>query len=170
MTEQRLDSGRVAHVAVHVDPRLLRLLYVGWPRTPYEAKFCLRFNLAATLTGHLPDVQLSVDAPYDDPVLTEARERVEVIADRPGQGDDVEVVVTTTDGRQFTRDSAILHGSARDRMSEDEVFAKFERSVTPVVPRDVAASLRDAIMRLDEDASDGLWDTWRQFTAATRAR
>ena len=165
IADRELSPDRIDSITVHVDPRLLRLLSFEWPRDRYEAKFSLRFSLAAVASGRLDDPGLFEDATFSDARFAGWRERIIVIPDRPGARQDVELLVTTVAGEGHRATSGVLHGSADDRMSQDEVVDKYRRNVARRLPEAVARDLEAEILGLGVQ-DDALWPAWR---AALRA-
>ena len=160
MQENGLSDSDVAKVEVHVNPRQLVSLRYSWPTNAYEAKFCLPFSVSVTLAKGAPTLAAFRDAYWKDEQVLSARQRVEIIPDGTGEKHEVTVKVFTIDGRQFSRSDFVVHGSAGDPMTREEVSAKYFDSCTyGKIPTDAVRTLHDAVLSLDS-STDTFWKAW----------
>jgi 2-methylcitrate dehydratase PrpD len=164
MREHGLEDGDVAKVELHINPRQLTSLRYSWPTTAYEAKFCLPFTVAVTLAKGAPTIAAFRDGWWDDPLVLAARDRIELIQDGVGDKNQVTVTVFTHDGRELSRSEWVVHGSAGDPMTRDEVSAKYLDSCSyGVLDDDVVRGLHDATLAM-EDSGKEFWRAWEAVT------
>lgn len=159
MGENDLEMADVDKVELHINPRQLTSLRYEWASNAYEAKFCLLFNVAVTLAKGAPTLAAYRDAYWDDPEVLEARERIQLIQDVPGDDKhNLVLTVITRDGRQFSKPKPIVHGSAEDPMERDEVAAKYvdSCSYSDRVPQDATKALHESVFRLETAGSEFL--------------
>jgi 2-methylcitrate dehydratase PrpD len=174
MAEHDLADGDIAKVDVHVNPRQLVTLRYDWPTSTGEAKFCLPFTVATTLTHGGPTLAAFAGRYWENEQVLAARERVSIIPDGDGDKNYVVLVVTTTDGRQFTRDEFVMHGSGGDPMSWGEISAKYQDSSDygKVAP-EATSALHDAIRGMGSApdaraAGERFWRAWAGTGELTR--
>lgn len=149
-------------VTAHVRPDLLHILRVDWPKDHYEAKFCLRFSLAATLAWGPPTLDTYTDEILGRPELLQAREKTIVVADGAGQRDTCELEIALRDGRTLRTSVEQPHGSVSDPMTREEVIAKFRNNVRGKLEPGKAEQLIRAVFSLHDDEGP-FWASWKQL-------
>jgi 2-methylcitrate dehydratase PrpD len=123
------------------------------PRSEYEAKFSLQYSTAAMLVHGQVGVRSYTDEAIADPrvlalaakVRHEVREYDSYPAAFPGG-----VRIETTDGRVLEADLPYQRGGPENRMTADEIRAKFRENASLALDDVAAEALEDAVMTVEE--------------------
>jgi len=124
------------------------------PQTIFEAKFSLPYCAAlAMMTGRVRRAAFSNELLRDQAVAA-LIEKVEVTADAALSAEfpkrrAARVEIETTDGRRFEHYSPTRKGDPDNPLSDGELAEKFLELCDPVLGREGAAPLLDALWRLD---------------------
>lgn len=112
----------------------------------------VQYLVAGTLVdGAFTFAMAHDDARMNDPLIRSLRERTTLKEDREVGGVRcATLVVTTTDGRRLRRHVPAVRGSVDDPMSVDEVQAKAEDLLEPVLGRERTSALVGLVSSLDE--------------------
>jgi len=156
MTENDLSFEDIERVDVHISPRQLTSLRYEWADNAYEAKFCLPFNVAATLAHGAPTLASYRDEQWNDSVVLAAREVIKFIQDVEGEDKHNLVVdVFAKDGRHFSKPKPVVHGSAEDPMTPEEVSAKyFSCCDYSDIDRARSQRIHDALLSMENDVDE----------------
>ncbi len=146
-----LTPEEVEAVTIHADAAQMRMCAIEHPSTGLETKFSLRHTAALVLSGFdTASIGVFGDVQARDRALVALRNRVTVVADRPGGGP-TPVEVKTRDGR-------LLHGAHDVAVPETDLPAqsrrlhgKFVALAVPVAGRRAAARIAELV-----DALEGL--------------
>jgi 2-methylcitrate dehydratase PrpD len=135
---QSVDIERVT-----VSPEVL--LY-DWPRDGLEARFSIRYNVAAALAFGGVDLSAFEDARRRDPRLAAAFDRVRLVDGPPRPADATLLRVRTRDGRVLERATPMrsVVGSYYNRLPDAAVRAKFEANARRALASDRVAAAADS--------------------------
>jgi 2-methylcitrate dehydratase PrpD len=130
------------------------LLY-DWPRDGHEARFSVRYGVAAALAFGRVDLTVFEDASRRDPHLTAAFGRVRLVDGPPRPDGATMLRVRTRGGRMLERATAMrgVAGSYYNPLPDADLRAKFEANARRALPVDRVAAAADAWVSL-ADASD----------------
>jgi 2-methylcitrate dehydratase PrpD len=135
------------------------------PQTAYEAKFSAPYTVASALIGGT-SLGVGIDDFSEkllrDPVRQALMHKVSVTSDArcdsifPDQAPAILTVYTKNESK-LIQEVLINRGSAECPLSDEDLARKFSDNVTGVLAPDIAASLRLALNRIEEEASvDGI--------------
>jgi 2-methylcitrate dehydratase PrpD len=121
------------------------------PRSDYDARFSLRYIVAAVLErGRFSLAELEDEA-LNDPVILELAARVHYEADPTSAFPkyfDGEVVIRTRDGRELRHREAMNRGSEERPLPAADIEAKFYDNMSLAASPSVAARVHEAVMTL----------------------
>lgn len=161
MRDHGLSAADITKVEIHLNPRQLTALRYSWPTNAYEAKFCLPFTVATTLAKGQPSLRAFRDAYWNDPDVLAARDRIKIIQDGRGEKHQVTITVFTSDGRQLSKSEWVVHGSAGDPMTQQEISDKyFDACSFSKIPPDAVRALHDSVLALDAGGEE-FWTAFR---------
>jgi 2-methylcitrate dehydratase PrpD len=117
-----------------------------WPRDGLEARFSIRFNVAAALVFGGVDLAAFDESSLRDPRLRSAFDRVRLVEGGARDSDATRLLVRTRDGRVLERSTAMrgVPGSHYNALSDADVRAKFEANARLALPADRVAPAADA--------------------------
>ena len=120
------------------------LLY-DWPRDGMEARFSVRYNVAAALAFGGVGLDAFGETSRQDPRLRSAFERVRLVDGAP-RSDTTMVRIHTRDGRVLERGTALrsVAGSYSNRLSDADVRTKFEANARRALAAERVAAAADA--------------------------
>lgn len=156
MTENNLVFGDIERIDVHISPRQLTSLRYAWAENSYEAKFCLPFNVAATLAHGAPTLASYRDEQWNDPGVLAARDVITFIPDVEGEDKhNIIMDVFAKDGRHFSKPKPVVHGSAEDPMTTEEVSAKYFACCDhSEIDRSRSQRIHDALLNIENDVDE----------------
>jgi 2-methylcitrate dehydratase PrpD len=124
------------------------------PGTAFEAKFSLPYVVAHALVHG--SVRLNAFEPQrlQDPQVRQLMQRLELRADETltagfPKSRSARIAITTTGGQTLEHHSPYRKGDPESPLSDADLNDKFEELAGPVLGRDRALALRDAVWRLD---------------------
>jgi len=134
---------RIAEDAVPVvcEPRFAKLV----PRTPYEAKFSLPWDMAAIIVDRELSVATFRADRLDRPVVSRLAERISFrpfVADVPPAEAPVEMEIEIESGERLRAESTASRGTPERPLTDDELVAKFVDNCGPSIDgKELAASI-----------------------------
>ena len=159
MAEHGFLAAQVSRVVVGVSRVVERQTgFVYRPTTVLNAQMSLRFNVAVALVDGQALIAQFTEARVKDPVVCDLASRVEVDIDPemdaiyPGRYAGI-VTIVLDDGRRFRRRVDDPKGMPENRMTADDLDAKFLSLVEPAVGKDAAAEVLDAATALFESSN-----------------
>lgn len=155
-------------VTVDLNPHMLKILRYDWPENQYEAKFSLKFNVAAALMYGPPSIATYRTPLRDAPALRDLGRRIAVNPVGTGNRSFATVTVRLVDGRVFSVDETHLPGSPEAPLGQDAVVTKFLACCDGVVDEAFARRLSDAVLTI-EDRTETFWSLWREIPARIAA-
>jgi 2-methylcitrate dehydratase PrpD len=154
MAEHGFTAGQVRSVVVGISRVVERQTgFVYRPTTVLNAQMSLRFNVAVALVDRQALIEQFTDARAADPVVCDLASRVEVEIDPemdaiyPGRYAGI-VTIVLEDGRQFRRRVDDPKGMPENRMSREDLDAKFLSLAEAAVGSDAAGRMLDAATKL----------------------
>ena len=144
--EHRLTLDDVETVEIERGSVSPEVLLYDWPRDGLEARFSVRYNVAAALAFGGVDLAAFDEGSLRDPRLRSAFDRVRLVDGGPASGDATMLRVRTRDGRVLERVTAMrgIAGSYYNRLSDADVRAKFEANARRALPAERVAAAADA--------------------------
>jgi 2-methylcitrate dehydratase PrpD len=140
----------VASVELKVHPLVLELTGKRTPKTGLDGKFSVFHSAAvAVIDGRGGEPQYS-DERVHDPEVVKLRDSVTAEIDPNMAPDAVDATVVLTDGRRLHQFVEHAIGSVARPMTENDLIAKFDDLVVPILGPDQAAHLRDLCFGLDD--------------------
>ena len=132
------------------------LLY-DWPRNGLEARFSVRYNVAAALTFGRVDLVAFDEACRQDSRLADAFARVRLVNGQPRDGDATVVRIRTTDGRTLEKATALRNvaGTAFNPLSAEDLRQKF---------------VENARRAFSAERAEAAADAWEHLASATDVR
>jgi 2-methylcitrate dehydratase PrpD len=157
--ERRFGADDVVRIVVHGSQ--VTMDHVGWKYRP-EGLTSAQLNLPFCVATLLLEGDCFVDQ-FDETVVADPQrmalaERVEVLPDAEitAKGSKfrhmVRVGVRLRDGKHMERTVEFPRGSERNFASEGQIVEKFEKLAAHALPRARLAGVRDAMLRLEEEA------------------
>ncbi|MEE9270724.1 MAG: MmgE/PrpD family protein [Candidatus Krumholzibacteria bacterium] len=128
------------------------------PRTKETADHSLPYVIAAALVDHqVTPAQFETERIMSDDIRAQLN-KVEVVADAEIEKlfpelQRVIVTITTTDGREFTRQLDYPKGDPRNPLTDDEIETKFDALAAPVLSDDARKRLKEAVWGLEDVGS-----------------
>lgn len=157
------DPMDIVGVDVEASESMLHSLHVDRPRRGFEGKFCLRFCVAAALADGRVDIDSFSDESLERPIVQRLMDRTTVRV-RPGgfvPGPEVyrmPVTVRLVDGTTMTREVAEPRGNTKNRMTYEEVTAKFVACARRLGTPSSVGRLNDAVDELESTSVRELVD------------
>ena len=140
----------VASVELKVHPLVLELTGKRTPKTGLDGKFSVFHSAAvAIIDGRGGEPQYS-DERVHDPEVVKLRDSVTAEIDPNMAPDAVDATVVLTDGRRLHQFVEHAIGSVARPMTENDLIAKFDDLVVPILGADQAVRLRDLCFGLDD--------------------
>jgi 2-methylcitrate dehydratase PrpD len=156
MAEHGFRAAQVSRVIVGISRVVERQTgFVYRPTTVLNAQMSLRFNVAVALVDGQALIAQFTEARVKDPVVCDLAARVEVEIDPemdaiyPGRYAGI-VTILLDDGRRFRRRVDDPKGMPENRMTAEDLDAKFLSLAEPAVGKDAAAEVLDAATALFE--------------------
>jgi 2-methylcitrate dehydratase len=128
------------------------------PRSKETADHSLPYVIAAAVADRqVTPRQFEADK-IMDPKIREQLNKVEVVADPEIEAvfpalQRVSVTITTTDGRELSKQLDYPKGDPRNPLSDEEVETKFDALATPVLSDGARARLKEAVWGLENVGS-----------------
>ena len=145
-----IKAADVASVELKVHPLVLELTGKRTPKTGLDGKFSVFHSAAvAIIDGRGGEPQYS-DERVHDPEVVKLRDSVAAEIDPNMAPDAVDATVVLTDGRRLHQFVEHAIGSVARPMTEDDLIAKFDDLVVPILGADQAVRLRDLCFGLDD--------------------
>ena len=144
--EHRLALDDVESVEIERASVSPEVLLYDWPRDGHEARFSVRYNVAAAFALGAVDLAAFDEASLRDPRLRSAFDRVRLVDGAARRPDATSLRVRTRDGRVLERVTAMRNvvGSHFNPVSDADVRAKFEANARRALPADRVAAAADA--------------------------
>jgi 2-methylcitrate dehydratase PrpD len=163
MAEHGFRAAQVRRVIVGVSRVVERQTGFRYrPTTVLNAQMSLRFNVAVALVDGQALIEQFTEARIEDPLVCDLASRVEVEVDPemdaiyPGRYAGI-VTIVLDDGRQFRRRVDDPKGMPENRMTADDLDAKFLSLAEAAVGRDAASDLLTAATSLFDAANIALF-------------
>ena len=138
-----LQPDAIQSVDLRVHPLVLNLMGKTAPAAGLEGKFSIFHCVAVALaTGRAGEAAFS-DRAVADPVVVALRGRVHAVTDPAIKTDQVDMTVTTTDGRTLHKFIEHAVGSQDMPMTDGQLEEKFTGLAEEVLPRDRTRRLMD---------------------------
>ena len=144
-----LTEDDVVEIETRVHPLVLELTGKKAPSTGLEGKFSIYYCAAIALVeGNARESQFA-DEKTRWPQVVALRDRVRAIVE-PGIGEGQAVVtIRTADGRELVERVEAATGTPENPLPDEELMGKFMDLVLPVLPRDRAEQLAEAVWNLE---------------------
>jgi 2-methylcitrate dehydratase len=132
------------------------------PRSKETADHSLPYVIAAAVADRQVTPLQFTDEKIMDPNIRAQLNKVEVVADPEIEAlfpelQRVIVKISTTDGREFTKQIDYPKGDPRNPLTDQEIEEKFDALAEPILPADARKRIKDAVWDLDElDSITGL--------------
>jgi len=125
------------------------------PRSKETADHSLPYVIAAAIAERRVTPLQFTDEKIMDPNIRAQLNKVEVVADPEIEAlfpelQRVIVTVSTTDGRQFTKQVDYPKGDPRNPLTDAEIESKFDALAEPLFPADRRAEIKEAIWNLEK--------------------
>ena len=148
--EHGLSLDNVESVAIDRSTVSPEVLLYDSPRDGFEARFSVRYAVAAALAFGRVDLAAFEDAARRDPRLTAAFDRVRLVDGLPRTDGATMLRVRTRDGRVLERATAMrgVAGSYYNPIPAADLRAKFEANARRALPADRVAAAVDAWVSL----------------------
>ena len=153
--ESRLTLDDVESVEIERASLSPEVLLYDWPRDGLEARFSVRYNVAAALALGAVDLAAFDEASLQDPRLRSAFDRVRLVDGGSCGSDATMLRIRTRDGRVLERATAMrsVAGSYYNRLSDADLRAKFEANARRALAAERVTAAADAWERI-ADAPD----------------
>jgi 2-methylcitrate dehydratase len=161
VTENDLSHGDVAEVHIRSLARAADILADPSkydPRTKETADHSLPYVIAAALVDHqVTPAQFEAERIMNEDIRAQLN-KVKVVADPEIEAvfpelQRVIVKITTTDGREFTKELDYPKGDPRNPLTDEEIETKFDALATPVLSDDARKRVKDAVWGLEKVGS-----------------
>jgi 2-methylcitrate dehydratase PrpD len=144
-----LKAAEVREIETRVHPLVLELTGKKTPRTGLEGKFSIYYCAAIALVeGNARESQFTGENTRR-PEVVELRDRVRVVVEPGLSESQAVVIVRTVDGRELVERVEAATGTPDNPMPDHELVDKFMDLVLPVLPRERAEQLVDAVGGLE---------------------
>ena len=142
-TANHLQPDAIQSVDVKVNPLVLNLMGKTAPQSGLEGKFSIFHAIAVALVTGRGGEQAFTDRAVADPAVLAVRSRVHAVTDPGIKTDQVDMTVTTTDGRRLHQFIEHAVGSQDQPMTDAQLEDKFTGLAEEVLPRDRMRRLID---------------------------
>lgn len=149
----RIGGRRVTRVHAKVHPNALVTAGKRNPRTALEGKFSVPFCIALGLRGYRAVFTDFVDATLQDTGVMQIVPVVELEAVQGQAPHSAHLDVYLEGGEHLHADTDIVIGHPENPMSWDDLYAKFEGLVEPVLGMDKTTALFDCLRHFDRPGS-----------------
>ena len=139
--EHGLDAAAVKTVELKVHPLVLELTGAKTPQAGLEGKFSVYHAVAAAIVRGVVGEREFSDAAVRDASIVALRGRVTAVVDRSIAEDQVDIAITTTDGKRVSKRIEHAIGSAKNPMTDAQLEAKFRGLTDGILPAARAAKL-----------------------------
>lgn len=139
MQQYRIGANDIAAAAVSVTPAALAELPYPTPADSWQARHCLSYILAATLTWGHPLLDTFTDAAVQDSAVRRLMDAITVTAAEPPSPTipyPCELTLTLTDGRQLPHRVEFARGGPQLPLTPEELDAKFLYCSRYILPPD----------------------------------
>ena len=146
--QYRFSADEISEVKVGISPLALNLLPYPTPSNGWEARACISFIVAATLTTGHPLIDSFSEQTVNDPQVRALMDRITVHADEEPTAlipYPSSVSITLRDGRQIHHRAEFARGLADIPLTSEELDAKFLYCSRYILPPD---HIEEAITRL----------------------
>ncbi len=141
--EAALQPDAIRSVDLRVHPLVLNLMGKAAPAAGLEGKFSIFHAVAVALaTGRAGEAAFT-DRAVADPAVVALRGRVHAVTDPAIKTDQVDMTITTTDGRTLRKFIEHAVGSQDQPMTDAQLEDKFSGLAEEVLPRDRTRRLMD---------------------------
>lgn len=154
-TVYRINPADIERIICNIDPGVFGILIYDQPQTPAQAKFSLRFQLAAAAVFGRVGLSEFTDTTLRDPVVLDMMKRVEVVHDsdlpRGPSGISVSsrVALVLRDSRRVEVFCEAVPGSAGNPLSDEALLAKFTTCTSNLLDEGQAKHLFDLLLSSD---------------------
>ncbi len=138
-----LQPDAIQSVDLRVHPLVLNLMGKAAPQAGLEGKFSIYHAVAVALVTGRGGEQAFTDRAVADPAVVAVRGRVHVVTDPAIKTDQVDMIVTTADGRRLHQFIEHAVGSQDKPMTDGQLEEKFSELAEEVLPRDRMRRLMD---------------------------
>ncbi len=138
-----LQPNAIQSVDLRVHPLVLNLMGKTAPASGLEGKFSIFHAVAVALVTGRGGEAAFTDRAVADPAVLAVRGRVHVVTDPAIKADQVDMTVTTADGRTLHKFIEHAIGSQDQPMSDAQLEDKFSGLAEEVLPRDRIRRLMD---------------------------
>ena len=147
--EQNLAADAIKSIELKVHPLVLELTGKRTPQTGLDGKFSVYHAVAAAIIDGEAGPEQFSDEAVRDPTTVHLRDSVATNVDPAMSKDGAHVTVLLKDGRKFEKAVEHAIGSTKRPMTDEELDAKFDKLVVPVLGEKRAADLRHACRSLE---------------------
>jgi len=142
-TAHGLQPNAIQSVDIKVNPLVLNLMGKTAPQAGLESKFSIFHAVAVALVTGRGGEQAFTDRAVADPAVLAVRGRVQAVTDPAIKTDQVDMTITTTDGRRLHQFIEHAIGSQAQPMTGAQLEDKFTGLAEEVLPRDRIRRLMD---------------------------
>ncbi|MDQ3541900.1 MAG: MmgE/PrpD family protein [Chloroflexota bacterium] len=148
-TERGIDPDDVERIDLRVNPLVVELTGKTDPRTGLEGKFSVAFCAAIAMIEGAAGPRQFTDEAVVRPDVVALRDRIHPEADSSLNHSQAVATAHLRDGSSVTIEVAAASGTPENPLSADEVRAKFNDLVEPILGETQAAKLVEQVDRLD---------------------
>ncbi len=144
-----LQASEIESIRLRVPPGHLAMCNIREPATALEGKFSLRFTAALAASGAETTEAAFTDTAVHRPDLIALRDRVDVVPADERRGAGTDIAITMKDGRLLEEHVNLERPVSDLERQWQRLEVKFLGLAEPVIGRDRARRLRDAIASVD---------------------
>jgi 2-methylcitrate dehydratase PrpD len=147
--EHHLRAEQIANVQLRVHPLVIELTGKKTPQIGLEGKFSVYHSVAVALIEGAAGERQYSDRAVRDPQVIAVRDRVATTVDPAIKPEQVDMVITLTDGRQLHKFIEHAIGSLEVPMTDAQLEAKFLDLADGVLPAAQVRQLMDACWKIE---------------------
>lgn len=137
----KVGQRRITRVVAKVHENALVTAGRRDPKTPLEGKFSVPFCISLGLRGYGVVAPDFVDATMKDPLVADVVPKVELVPVPDQPNHEAHLDVWLEDGEHLHADTMVLRGHPKNPLTWDDLRAKFEGLVEPVLGKEKTAAL-----------------------------
>jgi 2-methylcitrate dehydratase PrpD len=149
--EHRLQPWQIARIVVHCAPHTARLVGSHRVAGVLDAQMSLPYTLAVTARSGRADLPQFDPPQTADPEIARLMAATELVADLPADhAQGPRVALLLADGRTVQAQVAVAKGDPRLPVSDEELHAKAQSLIEPVLGAQAFARITRGVARLEQ--------------------
>ncbi|MDY7579543.1 MmgE/PrpD family protein [Herbaspirillum sp. RTI4] len=148
--EYHLTAEQVAGIEIRVHPLVIELTGKKTPQIGLEGKFSVFHSVAAALIDGAAGEKQYSDAAVRNPKIIALRDKVNAIIDPKIKPEQVDMTITTTDGRKLHRFIEHAIGSVEVPMTDAQLEVKFADLIDGILPKAQSKRLMDLCWKIEQ--------------------